>query len=315
MNKTKKKKSTTAQKKAGSGNHHRAEPVRVAAVQYHQRPIKDFKEFEQSVLYFVKVAASYKADFVLFPELFTLQLLSSENDELSPADAITKLTQYTPRIKDIFKNMSTEYGINIIVGSHPTRTGKNRINNIAFVFLRDGSIHEQAKIHPTPSEHSCWGIQGGNNLSVIETDCGPIGILICYDSEFPELGRRLIDLGANILFVPFCTDDRQGYLRVRYCAQARAVENQCYVVMAGNVGNLPNVHNMDIQYAQSCILTPCDFPFARDGIAAETTPNVETMIIADLRIDTLHNARNAGTVLNLKDRRHDLYTMTWRNKD
>ena len=42
--------------------------------------------------------------------------------------------------------------------------------------------------------------------------------------------------------------------------------------LSGNVGNLPNVANMDIQYAQSCILTPCDFSFARDGIAADTTP-------------------------------------------
>jgi predicted amidohydrolase len=95
--------------------------------------------------------------------------------------------------------------------------------------------------------------------------------LICYECEFPETARHFVNQGAQILFVPFCTDERQGYLRVRYCAQARAVENQCFVAIAGNVGNLPDVENMDVQYAQSCILTPCDFPFARDGIAADTT--------------------------------------------
>jgi predicted amidohydrolase len=84
--------------------------------------------------------------------------------------------------------------------------------------------------------------------------------------------------------------------------------------MSGNVGNLPNVANMDIQYAQSCILTPCDFPFARDGIAADTTPNVETVAFADLRLEALRAARNGGTVQNLKDRRHDLYTTVWREK-
>ena len=146
------------------------------------------------------------------------------------------------------------------------------------------------------------------------TDCGPIGVLLCYDSEFPELARHLVDQGAQTLFVPFCTDERQSYLRVRYCAQARAVENQCYVVMSGNVGNLPAVRNMDIQYAQSCILTPCDFPFARDGIAADTTPNVEMVAFADLRPDALAMARNAGTVQNLKDRRFDLYSVTWRRR-
>jgi len=90
------------------------------------------------------------------------------------------------------------------------------------------------------------------------------------------------------------------------------VDNEMYVVMSGNVGNLPNVSNMDIQYAQSCILTPCDFSFARDGIAADTTPNVEMVAFADLRPESLLMARNSGTVRNLKDRRHDLYRVQWR---
>jgi len=81
--------------------------------------------------------------------------------------------------------------------------------------------------------------------------------------------------------------------------------------LSGNVGNLPGVENMDIQYAQSCILTPCDFPFSRDGIAADTTPNVETVAFADLRLETIFTARNNGTVQNLKDRRFDLYTVKW----
>jgi predicted amidohydrolase len=104
---------------------------------------------------------------------------------------------------------------------------------------------------------------------------------------------------------------REGYLRVRYCAQARAIENQCYVVMSGNVGNLPGVNNFDIQYGQSCILTPSDFPFARDGVAADSTPNIETVLFADLRLESLARARNAGAVQNLKDRRFDLYETRW----
>src|SRR5690606_37233546 len=139
------------------------------------------------------------------------------------------------------------------------------IHNVAYVFLRDGSIYTQEKLHPTPNERFWWNVQGGTGLSAIKTDCGPIGVLICYDCEFPEAARHLVDQGAKILFVPFCTDTREGYNRVRYCAAARAVENQVYVAMAGNVGNLPNVANLDIQYAQSCVLEPCDFGFARDG--------------------------------------------------
>ena len=292
----------------------RPEAIRVGTVQYMQRRVRSFEEFLGFVEYFVDVVATYKGDFVVFPEMFALQLLSIEDQELNPAEAIEALTRHTPRFKEALRDMAIRYNINIIGGSHPTMMPNGRVENIAYVFLRDGSTHMQPKIHATPSEAYWWNIEGGHSLNAIDTDCGPIGVLICYDSEFPELVRHLTDQGISILFVPFCTDERQSYLRVRYCCQARAVENQIYVVMSGNVGNLPGVANMDIQYAQSCILTPCDFPFDRDGIAADTTPNVEMVSFADLRPDSLREARNSGTVQNLRDRRHDLYSVNWRGK-
>lgn len=288
--------------------------VRIGCVQYQMRKVNSFDDFHHIVEYFVDVIADYKADFILFPEMFTLQLLSLEKRKLTPSESIEALTRYTQSFKDFMIDLAVKYNINIIGGSHPTKLENGEVQNVCYVFLRDGSIHSQVKIHPTPNERYWWHIQGGKELSAIMTDCGPIGVLICYDSEFPELARHLVDQGVNIIFVPFCTDERKSYLRVRYCAQARAVENQCYVAMAGNVGNLPNVENMDIQYSQSCILTPCDFPFARDGIAADTTPNVEMVSIADLNLGDLHGARNSGTVLNLKDRRFDLYTINWRGR-
>lgn len=287
--------------------------VRVACVQYQQRAVASFEEFARQVEYFVDAVADYKADFVVFPELFTLQLLSIENRQVPPAEAIAALTAYTEQIKTLFSELAVSYNINIIGGSHPHRDSDGSVYNICYVCLRDGAIHEQRKLHPTPNERYWWNITGGSTMNAIPTDCGMIGVTICYDAEFPETARHLVDQGAQILFIPFCTDERQSYLRVRYSAQARAVENQCYVAMAGNVGNLPNVENMDIQYAQSCVLTPCDFSFARDGIAADTTPNVEMVAIADLQLDNLAAARQAGTVRNLKDRRFDLYTVNWRD--
>ncbi len=292
----------------------RQNSVRVVSVQYQQRGIKSFEDFSQMVEYFVDVTADYRADFVLFPELFTMQLLSIENEQIHPSKAVEKMTKWTDQVRDLFQGLALKYNVNIIAGSHPTYVGK-KVQNISYVCLRDGSVHQQAKIHPTPDERYWWNIEGGSKLNVIQTDCGPIGVLICYDSEFPELSRYLVNQGMQILFVPFLTDNRQAYCRVKYCCQARAIENQVYVAMAGNVGNLPRVHNMDIQYAQSCILTPCDYPFARDGIAADTTPNAEMVAIADLRMDVLKEARNSGAVQNLKDRRHDLYSVSWHNLD
>ncbi len=287
------------------------ESVRVATCQFQARAVKSFEEFLSNVEYFVEVASDYRADFIVFPELFTLQLLAFEKGKLTPMEAIDRLTDHTPNLSGELSRMALRYNINIIGGSHPTRTEDGDIQNVAYVCLRDGSVHAQEKIHPTPNERYWWKIKGGERIDAIQTDCGPIGVLICYDSEFPELARRLADEGARIIFVPFCTDSRQGYLRVRYCSQARAIENQCYVVLSGNVGNLPNVENMDIQYAQSCILTPCDFPFARDGIAAEASENVETLTISDLNLADLTWARAEGTVQNLADRRFDLYKIAW----
>lgn len=288
--------------------------VRVATVQYHQRKINSFEDFKTVFTYFVDVASDYQCDFVVFPELFTMQLLSIENESMPPHESMEKLTSYTNDLRELFSDTAIKYNVNIIAGSHPVKMDKNEIQNICFICLRDGSVHEQPKIHVTPNEKYWWNVTGGNKVSAIDTDCGPIGVLICYDIQFPEICRHLVDQGANILFVPYMTEERHGYNRIRYCAQARAIENQCYVVMSGNVGNLPRVHNMDINYAQSCIITPCDFPFARDGIASDTTPNVETIAIADISLENLFHARNAGTVQNLKDRRHELYGITWHKR-
>ena len=158
-----------------------------------------------------------------------------------------------------------------------------------------------------------WGLQGGEHIRTFNTDCGKIGILICYDIEFPEMGRLLAEEGMNILFVPFLTDTQNGYSRVRNCAQARAIENECYVAIAGSVGNLPKVHNMDIQYAQSMVFTPCDFSFPTNGVKAEATPNTEMILIADVDIDMLRELNQFGSVRNLKDRRTDIYSIIRRS--
>ena len=287
------------------------EVVRVATVQMQARTLKDAEEFYKSVDYFVNIASEYGADFVVFPEYFTLQLLSIEDRELPPDEAITRATEHTARFVERLQAMALARNINVIGGSHATVVEDGDIHNVSYIFLRDGSVHTQEKLHPTPDERNSWGITGGDEIQVINTDCGPIGVLICYDAEFPETARRLADEGARILFVPYNTDTRAGHLRVRYCAQARTIENQIYVVTSGMVGNLDNVSNLDIQYAQSAILTPCDFAFARDGIAAEASENVEMITVADLNIGTLLWSRAQGAVRPLRDRRLDLYRTRW----
>ena len=147
----------------------------------------------------------------------------------------------------------------------------------------------------------------GHGFYVYHTDYAKIAILVCYDVEFPEAARVLAEAGAEILFVPSCTDERQGFCRVRYCAQARAIENQIYVAMAGTVGNLPEVPYMATHYGQAAILTPSDYFFARDGIAAEGIINQEQMVISDINLDLLDEQRVNGTVIPLNDMIKDAY--------
>ncbi|QKV19737.1 carbon-nitrogen hydrolase family protein [Oricola thermophila] len=285
--------------------------VRVASVQFAARHTASPEEFFSRVAHFVRVASEYGSDFVCFPEHFTLQILSGEPRMLAPSDAIARLTELTPVLEDRLSALARKHAVNIVGGSHATRTGDGETRNVAYVALRDGSLHARHKLHPTPDEKSLWGISGGNSAEPVETDCGSVGVMICYDSEFPELARHLTDAGAKLFFVPYCTDTRHGHFRVRYCCHARTVENQCYVVTAGLVGNVENVANLDINHAQSAILTPSDHPFARDGIAAEATENVETMIFADLDMGRLDAARVNGSVRNLHDRRPELYRVEW----
>jgi predicted amidohydrolase len=186
--------------------------------------------------------------------------------------------------------------------------------NIGYLCKRNGESERFVKLHPTPDEVKVWGMSGGNELKTYDTDCGKIGILICYDVEFPELSRILAEQGMNILFVPFLTDTQNGYSRVRHCAQARAIENECYVALAGSVGNLPKVHNMDIQFSQSVVFTPCDFAFPTTGIKEEATPNTEMILISDLDLELLKELHRNGSVQNLRDRRKDLYEVRWRKR-
>lgn len=284
--------------------------VRLSLVQYAMRPIADWEDFEKQCEFFVDTASDYKADFLCFPELFTVQLLSLL-EKGRPEESARQLASYTPRYLELFTRLATRFDVNIIGGSQLALEGDD-LYNISYLFRRDGTIGAQKKIHVTPNEARWWGLTAGDRVEVFDTDCGKVAILICYDIEFPELARVAVAQGARILFVPSNTSDRRGHLRVRLCAQARTIENQVYVVNAGCVGNLPLVDNADTHYAQSGIFTPSDIPFARDGVAVEAEPNVETVLFQDVDLQLLRRARRAGTVRNWHDRRTDLYRVVYR---
>jgi predicted amidohydrolase/GNAT superfamily N-acetyltransferase len=281
--------------------------IRLGLVQWQMRTYNNLNDVLDQVEFFVDAVSGYRCDFALFPEFFNAPLMAA-NNHMSEPDAIRELAKHTGELVTKFSELAISYNINIITGSMPEIID-GLLYNVGYLCKRDGTKERYEKLHVTPDEAKVWGMQGGTKLKAFDTDCGKIGILICYDVEFPELGRLLADQGMDILFVPFLTDTQNGYSRVRNCAQARAIENECYVAIAGSVGNLPNVHNMDIQYAQSMVFTPCDFSFPANGIKAEATPNTEMILIADVDIDLVRQLNQFGSVKNLRDRRKDLFEL------
>ena len=287
--------------------------VRIGVVQWLMRPYNEPEDLLTQVEYFVDAVSDYSSDFILFPELFNAPLMGRFNN-LDGRQAIRGLAGFTETMIAAMSKMAISYNVNIIAGSMP-EIHNDKVYNVSYVLQRNGKVDSTSKIHITPSEEYDWNITGGNDVKVIDTDCGKIGVQICYDVEFPELSRIMAEDGMQILFVPFLTDTQNAYHRVRSCAQARAIENECFVAIAGNVGNLPKVSNMDLQFAQSAVLTPSDFAFPVNGVKAEATPNTEMIVVSDVDLSLLTELHNYGSVQTLKDRRRDLYEVKFKEND
>ena len=287
--------------------------IRVCAAQFEMKRLKDWDEFVDDIEFFVDTATIYHSHFLVLPELFTAQLFSTFDPSLDDRQAMRKLASLTPDFIEVMKHKAVDHGIYIIGGSTPVER-EGELYNVAHLFTPSGNVYTQDKLHITPAEREWWDIEPGDAIHIFDTPLCRMAIVVCYDIEFPELARLLTLAGVEVIFVPFSTDERKAYNRVRYCAQARAVENYIYVVISGNVGNLPNVKSYLINYAQSAVLTPSDFAFPSNCIEGEADPNTETVVIAELDLNTLHLQRDLGSVRPLYDRREDLYGLVAREK-
>jgi len=280
-----------------------AERIRIATTQYYIRPVESYGQFVDQVSGVVATAGDYKCKLLVLPEYFTIQLLTLGDLTRPVTEQVRTLARRVPEFTELMSKLAKQHGLYIVAGSIPNLEPNDheKVYNDAFVFNPRGQHVIQGKMHMTRWENEEWFVSPRRLFHVIETDFGKIAVTICYDVEFPELARAAAHAGCYILVCPSCTDDRQGYLRVRYCAQARTVENTMYVVHACTVGSLPMVPAVSMNYGVASILTPSDYPFARDGIAAEGNINQEQLVIADIGLDTIQQARDNGTVLPLRD--------------
>jgi predicted amidohydrolase/ribosomal protein S18 acetylase RimI-like enzyme len=297
---------------AGSPIQRPVRKVRVCAAQWRMRHGATRQQFERTVAFFAETADAYHCHFLVLPEMFVAQLFTTMPEGITPREGVERLADESHRYRELLSDLARRHQLYIVGGSHPMRR-EGKLYNVGHLFSPTGGIYEQDKLHITPAEREHWGIHPGEAIRVFETPLGRISVLVCYDLEFPELGRLVTLAGAQVIFVPFSTDERRAYDRVRFSAHARAVENSVYVVLSGNAGNLP-MRTYLINYARSAIVTPSDFGFPEGAVAAEADANVETVVTADLDFAALDQHRELGSVRLLHDRRPDLYELRPRTR-
>ncbi len=288
-----------------------ARRIRVCAAQYNMRPIQRWEDLENSVEFFVNAAEAYHCHFLLLPEYVTYQVFSYMKG-LDMDGMVQEMVALTDRYIEMFCRFSQKYKLYIIGGSHPVlRDGS--LYNAAHLFTPTGNVYTQDKLHITSVERAEWNIQPGTNIRIFHTPLARIAIQICYDIEFPEVSRLLTLAGVEVIFVPYYTEEKKAYYRVRHCAQARAVENFVYVVITGSVGNMRTEIGSFMNYSQAAILTPSDFSFPEMGVEGEADPNVEAIVVSELALYALAQQRHVATVRQLHDRRPDIYDLRAKN--
>jgi predicted amidohydrolase/GNAT superfamily N-acetyltransferase len=279
--------------------------VRVAAIQWEAKYFREhLSGFLAEAEGCIRAQSGLSPDFIVFPEYFSL-CLAADFEAKDDRSLLLLLATLTEKIIENFSKWAIKYNTHLIAGSLPVLEN-GKLFNTTYLCFPDGKVASYQKTHLTPWE-KYWDIVAGDKLPVFDTIFGKIGILICYDAEFPEAARILVDKGAKIIFVPYQTDSIHGHNRVAKCAAARAIENECYVVTSGVFGAMPTLSLVEYQYAQSGIYTPCDYFFPMNGILALATVNCAEAIYAELDLTLLERMHQSGGVRTRQDRRPDLY--------
>ncbi|MDQ0664622.1 putative amidohydrolase [Arthrobacter ulcerisalmonis] len=287
--------------------------LKVASTQFQLRPERDLKQYLTHMEELVRQAAEQGAELVLFPELASTGLLGAVTDHEVTTATITSdywdfLPQFTDAIVADMQRMSREHNVVVVGGSHNRMAEDGSLRNTAYIAHPDGRIESQDKIHLTPQEHAL-GARGGDELLVTKIGPFTVGLLICADIQFPELSRYLVHKGVDLILCPSLTWNRRGVHRVRTGCQARAIENQLYVVMSPLFGSsaLPTDSPM-YAVGQAVVTGPVDKTVGiNDGILATTESKEEELLITELDHDLLLASRANPEAPGLSLRRTDLF--------
>ncbi len=276
---------------------------RLASAQYDIGFLKDWREYEAKVSRWVTEALEQQAKLLLFPEYFSMELASLFPQEVyrSLSRQLESLQTIYPDFLKLYSSLARTHDVYILAGSYPVRQENGGYHNRAWLFRPDGSSDFQDKLQMTRFESEQWLITGGNEIKLLDTEFGKIGVNICYDSEFPMIARKQVEAGANLILVPSCTDTLAGYHRVRIGCQARALENQCYVVQSPTVGLAPWSEAVDVNIGAAAVYTPVDYGYPDNGVLAIGELNQAQWVYADIDLSAIATVRETGQVFNHRD--------------
>jgi predicted amidohydrolase len=273
--------------------------LRVAAWQY---PIEHLASWDA---WLAKLEAGFAeargrgAALCVVPEYAAMELTSlTGGDDL--AAQLDALQPVLPRYLEAYAALARRHGLAIVAGSFPERLASGEVRNRLRVHTPAGAAVVE-KLQMTRFERERWGVAPGRAQTVIDLGAYRLGVAICYDAEFPLVVRRLVAAGADVIAVPSCTDTPAGYHRVRVASQARALENQCYVVQAPTVGTAPWSIAVDENVGAAGVYGPPDRGFPDDGVIALGAYCEPGWVIADLDLDAIARVRGDGQVLGHRD--------------
>lgn len=278
--------------------------MKIATAAYPLDLLPDWTAYAEKQINWVREAATQGADLLVFPEYARMELagLAGEKTAGHLEHSLLAASDLAEKADQLMADLAQGYGVHILCPSGPVfdEDFDRPVNRAWLLGPDEGAnfIAYQDKQIMTRFERETWDISPGEPLQAIDTPFGKIGILICYDSEFPLLGRALIEQGVDILLVPSCTDSLAGYNRVRIGAMARALEGQCVVVHSPTVGSAPWSPATDENVGAAAIYGPPDLGFPPTGIIAEGALNEPGWVLADIDISAIHKVRREGAVFN-----------------
>lgn len=280
--------------------------IRVAACQYAIELHETWEAYADHLQGLCAEAVEAGARLLLLPEYAGL-VLSGQLTPEQRGDLTASIAGIQPLIepwKALCAGLAKRWGIYLQPGTLPVLDSDGAYRNRAWLFGPKGALGHQDKLMMTRFEREQWGIAAGHGLTVFDTDLGRLGILVCYDNEFPLLARRLAERGADLILAPSCTDTEGGYHRVRIGAQARALENQLAVLQSPTVGLAPWSPALDENLGRAGLFVPPDRGMPGDGVMAlseSLDPQCSRWLVCDLDLEAVRRVRQQGQVFTRRD--------------